>query len=409
MTPDLLPLEEAITRVLRSARPLGEERVPLEQAAGRVLARPLEAPRDLPTHATSLMDGYAVRAADADPRTVAFEVAAGQRPLRPLQPGECARIFTGALLPEGADAVVMQEQATRDGDQVGFEALTQAGAHVRPAGSDARSGDVLIPAGVVLDAGGVSLAAALGIAFLAVGRSPQVALLATGDELRLPGEALAPETIYESNTFGLSVQARQAGARPIVLGLAPDDPDQIAARLAASGADLLVTSGGASVGDYDFAREVLARLGGTAGFWQVAIRPGRPVLFGLVDRAPLPPALFFALPGNPAASALTFDLFVRPALLAMQQATQPRRPRLQATLAVDLPTPPRLTYLVRGRLTQGSGGLSFEPAQQQGSMSITSLSNLGAVAIVPPGSPLWKAGRVVEVEVWQPIGRQENT
>lgn len=410
MTPDLLPLEEAVAVVLRCAPALGNERVGLEDAAGRVLARSLVAPRELPPHAASLMDGYAVRAADGiEARTVAFEIAAGQRPIRPLLPGECARIFTGALLPEGADAVVMQEQATRDGERLTFDVTVQPGAHVRAAGSDAHKDDVLVPAGVVLDAGGVSLAAALGFPFLDVGRAPRVALLATGDELRLPGETLPPEAVYESNTFGLAHQVRQAGARPLVLGLCPDDPVEIAARLAASGADVLLTSGGASVGDYDYAREVLTRLGGRAVFWQVAIRPGRPVLFGLVERAPSPPALFFALPGNPAASALTFDLFVRPALLAMQQATRTRRVRLTATLASDLSTPPKLTYLVRGRLTQRAGRLNFEPAHHQGSMSITSLSGLGAVAIVPPGQTHLKAGSQVEVEQWQPIGAQEQT
>ena len=402
MTPDLLPFEESVARVLAEARPLGSERVSLTQAAGRVLARPLLAPRDVPPEPASLMDGYAVRAADgAGPLQVAYEVAAGRTAPRPLQPGECARIFTGAVLPPGANAVVMQERATREGERVSFDVAPEAGEHVRQAGSDAKAGDELIPAGMTLDAGGVALVAAMGHPFLEVGRAPVVAILATGDELRAPGEPLSSGLIHESNSFGLSIQAHDAGASAVTLGIAPDEPEVIAARLASSGADVLVTSGGASVGDYDFARDVLHRLGGRAVFWQVAIRPGKPVLFGTIERGSTPPALFFALPGNPGASALTFDLLVRPALRAMQGALEPRRPRLIARLAHPLKVPAHLTFLARGRLKASDAGLVFESATLQGSMSIASLRGLGAVAIVPPGASHLDAGAEVSVEAWR--------
>lgn len=404
MTPDFVAFERAVELVLGEARRTTTERVPLELANGRVLAVPLRAPRDVPAESASLMDGYALRAAEAaNELVVAFEIPAGRAAPRPLAPGECARIFTGAPTPPGADAVVMQEHVDRSGDRIRCRNAIVVGEHVRAAGSDARAGDELIADGTMLDAGGLSLAAAMGQGFLDVARRPTVAILATGDELRAPGEPLGPGLLYESNTFGLAQQARDAGADPRILGIARDDAAEIADRLGASGADVLVTSGGASVGDYDFARAVLERLGGTKVFWQVAIRPGKPVLFGTIARGREAPALFFALPGNPAASALTFDLFVRPALLALQGARRVRRSRVRATLAAPLKKPEHLTFLARGTLVERDASLHFEPASLQGSMSIPSLSGLAAVAIVPAGVVTLAAGALVEVEPWTPL------
>jgi molybdopterin molybdotransferase len=402
--PDLISFEDAVEAVLRETKLLGVEPVSLDAACGRVLAEPVRAPFDLPHETASLMDGFAVRAAEISPGStlnVAFEIPAGRTAPRPLGAGECARILTGAPLPLGADAVVKQEDCSREGDAVTFRQPISAGEHVRAAGSDARQGDVLIEAGTVMDAGALALAATVGAAKISVSRRPTIAILATGDELRPVGSTLAPGTIYESNTFGLAAQAMEVGATARVLGTAPDEPARISEALVSVEADIYVTSGGASVGDYDFARDVLERLGGRKVFWQVAIRPGKPILFGVIER-PLP-ALFFALPGNPGASALTFDLLVRVAARAMMGVPRPRRQRVEAKLEAPMKKPEGLTFLARGTLVSSGGELFFRAASLQGSMSIPSLKGLGAVAIVPASVSRLEAGSLVAVEPWASV------
>lgn len=404
MKPDLVSLDDAVASVMREARHIDPEPAELGEAFGRVVATPLLAPFDVPVAAASLMDGYALasRASSAGSVLhVAFEVPAGRVGPRALLAGECARILTGAPIPEGADAVVKQEDVTRDRDAVTLRAPVLPGEHIRAAGSDFRKGEVLIEAGTEIDAGGLGLIASVGLAEVTVVRRPVVAILATGDELRDPGEPLLPGTIYESNTRGLAVQARLAGGLPLVLGRAPDDPQAIVSMLTSARADIYVTSGGASVGDYDFAGEVLERLGGRRVFWQVAIRPGKPVLFGIVPGRT--PTLFFALPGNPGASALTFDALVRPAIRSMTRAEPLRRSRVLARLESPLTKPVGLTFLARGRLVASDGRLMFRPFAQQGSMSIGSLSGLGAVAVIPPEVSRADAGAMVEVEPWGPV------
>lgn len=404
MTPDRIPLEEAIRLVIGESRQLRSEPAHLREAITRVLGEPLVAPFDLPREPASLMDGYAVRASETHPGAlfkVAFEIRAGGVAPRPLEAGEAARILTGAPLPEGADAIVKQEDVSRKGDRLMLGVSVAAGDHVRAAGSDARAGDVLIDAGEEIDAGALSLAASTGIDLYAVSQRPVVSILATGDELRPVGQALTPGTIYETNTWGLAAQAREAGGLPAVLGTVPDDADAIAAALTGARADIYVTSGGASVGDYDFARTVMEKLGGRKVFWQVAIRPGRPVLFGVIPgRAP---TLFFALPGNPAASALAFDLFVRPAIRTMVRAKTIRRPRVKAFLGASVTKPKDLTQLVRGTLHSDAGRLVFQPAALQGSMSIPSLRGLGAVGILPEEITQVEAGELIDVEPWAPV------
>jgi len=405
--PDLLPLDEAVARVLAEVTRRATERVALLDAGGRVLAADLTATSDLPADAASLMDGYAVRASTVQPGAplrVAFTVAAGRAPPRGIEAGECARIFTGGLIPAGADAVVRQEEVDRKADDVTFRSAPAAGDHVRAVASDARRGDRLVESGAILDAGALALAATVGVAELFVVQRPCVAILATGDELRSPGERLDPGTIYESNTFGLATQTISAGGAPVVLGRVKDDADSIATRLASTTADICVTSGGASVGDYDFAAAVLDRLGGQRVFWQVAIRPGRPILFGVLPRNSRPPILFFALPGNPGASALTFDLLVRPAIRAMMGAREARRPRVQARLEKAMRKPAGLAALVRGTLVARDAVLWFRAAPLQGSMSIASLSGLAAVAIVAADATALEAGAMVDVEPWLAVG-----
>jgi molybdopterin molybdotransferase len=408
--PRPIPLDDAVALVLAEARTLAAEQVALDDARGRVLARPLLAPDDVPAWDASLMDGYALGSTDftGEPLNVAYELRAGSVAPRPVGKGECARIFTGAPLPPGADAVVKQEDTTREYDRVRPLRAPAPGEHVRARGSDAKAGTVLLPAGTTLDAGALCLAASLGLPTVPVVRRPLVGLLATGDELVRAGEPLPTGSVYEANTHGLAAQVEDAGGTARRLGLAKDDPDAIARTLDVEACDVLVTSGGASVGAYDFAGAVLARLGGRRVFWQVAIRPGRPVLFGVIERAGRTPCLFFALPGNPGASALTFDLLVRPAMLRMVGASKMRRPRVRATLASVVKKPAELTQLVRGRLVARDGSLVFVPHAAQGSMSVTSLARLGAVALVPPGVSVLEAGAAAWVEPWGPVEADEE-
>ena len=400
----LVSLDDAVSLVLRECRPLGPEPAQLLEAYGRVLATPLKAPFPIPRERASLMDGYAVRSHETGAGaslTVAFDIPAGRVAPRALAEGECARILTGAPIPEGADAVVKQEDVSREGDRITLRGSIAAGDHIRTAGSDALAGAVLIDAGTVMDAGALALAATTGVGSMAVVKRPVVAILATGDELRSVGDPLEAGTIYESNSYGLWAQAREAGGLPAMLGRVRDDPAAIVAALTSTRSDICVTSGGASVGDFDFAREVLTRLGGRKVFWQVAIRPGRPVLFGVIEHRT--PTLFFALPGNPAASALTFDLLIRPAIRALTNCQPFRRPRLRARLEKGLRKPRGLTFLARGALVASGEALVFRPAALQGSMSIPSLKGLSAVAIVPPDCESLEAGEQVEVEQWGPI------
>lgn len=406
MKPDLLPLEQAVALVIEAASVLDAETIPLARAAGRTLRADILAPFDLPPESASLMDGYAVRVADLLPGTtlnVGMVVPAGRAPERGLRAGECARIFTGGVLPDGADAVVKQEDVDAADATVRFGSAVAVGDHVRRSGSDAVQGERLLSAGTELDGGARSLIASLGLARVSVTRQPVVAILATGDELQQPGETRRPGAVYESNTVGLGTQAQEAGAMPLVLEAAPDNAELIAARLRATPADIYVTSGGASVGDYDFARAVLERLGGTRVFCQVAIRPGRPILFGTIPRKNAPDALFFALPGNPGASALTFDLLVRSAIRKMLGATRIRRNRVRATLASALTKPKGLEQLARGSCVVRDQSLIFEPASLQGSMSIRSLAGLGAVAFLPADATKVDAGAVIDVEMWSPL------
>jgi len=291
------PLSQAQAEVEARSRALPSQDVPLAEAGGRVLARAVAAARDLPGTDISMMDGYALRRADAgDALRVVYEVAAGDAPpARVLRPGEAARIFTGAPVPAGADCVVMQEHATRSGAELRVEhsQAPKAGQHIRRRGEEVRAGATVLPAGTRLGAAELSLAAACEAARVHVHRRPRVAILTTGDELVALGQEPAPGKLVETNSQALAQLAREAGAEPLQLGIARDSVEQIAAKLADAQADVLVTTGGASVGDHDHAQAALERLGGELIFHTVAIRPGKPVLFGTASRG----RLVFGLPG----------------------------------------------------------------------------------------------------------------
>lgn len=397
----MIGLSEALDAIRARCAPLPAEQVPVEQAGGRALAGPVVALRDQPAADISMMDGYALRAAEAGAALqVAGEIAAGDAPwTRALGPGEAARIFTGAPLPPGADCVVMQEQAQRDGSSVRVLAAPKAGQHIRRRGEELTAGTAALPAGLVLGPTELSLAAACGAAAVSVRRRPRVALLSTGSELVAVGSAPAPGQIIETNSLALRPLCELAGAEVRWLGIAPDSTEAIAARLRDADADVLVTTGGASVGDHDHAQAALLALGGGLVFHTVAIRPGKPVLFGTASRG----RLVFGLPGNPAAATLAFELFVRLALRILAGDPRPDRPRVRALLRGSLQRVRGLTFFPRGRAFAEGSRLCFAPGGQQSSMQIASWSGANAVAVIPPGEGAVSDGEEIDVLLAGPL------
>ncbi len=397
----LIPLDEAFAAIRQRARPLAAEDVALAEAHGRVLTESIRARRDQPATDISMMDGYALRAAEAStPLRVAGEVAAGDAPWsRTLAAGEAARIFTGAPVPPGADAVVMQEHCRRDGAVVRVLQPVKSGQHIRRRGEELTAGAEALPAGRLLDASDLALAAASGASVARVHRRPRLAVLCTGSELVGVGEDPPPGKIVETNSLTLSALARDAGAQVLRLGVAPDDIDQIAGRLRDAPADLLVTTGGASVGDHDHAQDALGRLGGELIFHTVAIRPGKPVLFGTASGG----RLVFGLPGNPAAATLGFELFVRLAIRLLLGDPRPERARAKARLRGAISQVEGLTYFPRGSVTAQGSQLVFTPGGQQSSMQIASWSGANAVAVIPPGEGRVEDGSEVDVLLVAPL------
>jgi molybdopterin molybdotransferase len=376
--PALLDFDEARRQLLELAQPLALREgdfdvLPTNDALDRVLARDQVSTLDVPPMDNSQMDGYAVRAADlvaGQPMAVSQRIAAGEV-AAPLAAGTAARIFTGAMVPAGADAVIMQEQAVLDGGQVRFDILPAAGDWIRRAGEDIRRDSVVLTAGTRLTPQALGLAASVGLAMLPVRPRLRVACFFTGDELAMPGETLAPGAIYNSNRFVLVALLRRLGCDVTDLGIVPDslDATRSALREAARRCDLIVTSGGMSVGEEDHVRPAL-EAEGSLRTWQIAIKPGKPLAWGAVRRADGGSAHFIGLPGNPVSSFVTFLLFVRPFILRLQGATD-RLPRPIAVRAdFDWPKPDRRREFLRVRFNQ-AGGLDLFANQGSGVLTST--------------------------------------
>jgi molybdopterin molybdotransferase len=390
--PELLTIEDALDRVLARASPLGAESVDLRAAAGRVLAEPALARVDLPPFASSAMDGFAVRASDTPGSLpVAFRVAAGSPSAAELPEGAAAGIATGGAVPAGADAVVpVEATAERDG-RVEIPEGASPGAHVRPRGGDVGEGDVVAAPGTVLGAAQIGALAAAGVAELTCGARPRVAVLATGSELRAPGEELGPGEIYESNRALVAALLTAAGAAVEQLPVVADDESAHAAALEHGlGADVLVTTGGVSVGPHDLVREVSASLGVEEVFWGVAVKPGKPLSFGVRGRT-----LVFGLPGNPVSSLVGTLLFVRPAVLALQGAADPR-PRFDVGIAgSSLRRSPGRDELLRARSRLEESGVVLDPLRGQESHMIVRAASADALVHVPRGEGTIPAGATV--------------
>jgi len=390
--PPLLSIDDALARVLARARSLAAETVPVADAAGRVLAEDVAARVDLPPFASSAMDGFAVRAADLPGSLpIVFRIAAGLPADRPLAPGEAMEISTGGAVPEGADAVVPIELVVELDNRIEVADPVALGAHVRPAGGDVRAGDALLEAGTVLGAAQVGALAAAGVADVLCARRPTVVVLSTGTELRVPGEDLGPGQIYESNGPMLAAAFGAAGALVERIGPITDDEESHRVALERGlAADVLVSSGGVSVGPHDLVRRILAELGVEEDFWGVAVRPGKPLAFGSRGTT-----LVFGLPGNPVSSLVAVELFVRPALLALQGAARPG-PRYQsARLASALRRNAARDELVRARTRDESGGMVLEPLTGQESHMIARAAAADALVLVPAGEGELSAGESV--------------
>lgn len=375
---DLLTLAAAIEAVLARSAPLPGERVALEDAGGRVLAEPALALVDLPPFASSAMDGFALRSADTPGRLpVVARIAAGSPAPRSLRPGEAMGIATGGVVPEGADAVVPVELVVQQDDSVDVPKSVALHDNVRPRGGDAAEGDVVLEAGTRLGAAQVGALAAAGIAELVCARKPRVAVLATGSELRTPGERLEPGEIYEANGAMLVTALRVHGAD--VERLAPVRDDEDAHREAigrALQADVVVSSGGVSVGPHDLVRRVAAELGVEEVFWRVAVKPGKPISFGVRDAT-----LVFGLPGNPVSTLVGFELFVRPALRALEGERDPGPRFRQAPLARPVRRNDARDELVRARWRDGA----LEALSGQESHMIVRAAGAEALVLVPRG------------------------
>jgi molybdopterin molybdotransferase len=400
----MIPFEEALETVLREARVLPAEDVPLEDALGRVLAEDVASDRDLPPFDRAAMDGYALRAADVAAAPVALdvvgEVRAGLWPDFAVGPGQAARIMTGAPVPGGADAVQQVEKTQPlDEFRVTIQAAVAAEANVAPRGSEARAGEVVLARGRTIDPSGIAVLASAGKDRVRVARRPVLALLVTGDEIVDVAVQPGPAQIRNSNGPAVAAQARLAGAHVRLLGVAPDRQDAIAEALRGGlGADILVVSGGVSAGDYDLVEPALLDLGAKFLFTKVAIKPGAPLVFGRLGEA-----LVFGLPGNPVSAQVTFELFVRPALLKMQGARSLQRPRVSVELLAGVRNRSGRKSHVPARVRFEGGRLAARPVRSMGSGDQAAHARANALVVIEADREEAAAGETAEALLLGPF------
>ena len=396
----MISVEQALEQVTAGVRLTDTEEVDLADALGRVLAEDLQSNLTLPPADVSSMDGYAVRSADvaSPPATLTRigESAAGGSFDGTVGPGQTVRIFTGAPLPDGADAIVIQEDTDVDGDAVTMKETAPVGRFVRPAGLDFKQGDVLLKAGTVLTGRNIGLAAAMNHARLPVRRRPRVAVLATGNELVMPGDAVGPNQIVSSNSIAVASYVKALGGEPVDLGIARDTVESLLEKLeGARGCDLLITIGGASVGDYDLVGQVLGEEGMDLTFYKIAMRPGKPMIFGQLGEVPV-----LGLPGNPVSAGVTCIVFLRPALQVMLGIYRPDESGTasSALLGRDLKeNNHRQDYLRAVFGTDSDGNLTATPYEKQDSSMMALFSDADCLVVRPPQAPAARQGERVEV------------
>jgi molybdopterin molybdotransferase len=393
----LITVADAREIVLRNVQPLGIDRIPVGDALDRVLAADIVAADDAPPFPCSAMDGYAVHAGAAGRElTVVGESRAGKPSDHTLSDGEAVRISTGAAVPDGANAVIRQEDVEGGNGRITLTAATDAGENVRGPGEDMRAGITVLKTGTSLGVVELGVAVGAGVGEVPVAQQPRVAVICTGDELRAPGQPLGPGEIHNSNAPMLAALATRCGALASPAERVRDDRSETedTLRAAIERSDVVVISGGVSVGPHDQVKPALESLGVLERFWRVALQPGKPTWFGTRDRT-----LVFGLPGNPVSAVVTFTLFVRPALAALQRAVLERGPRASAVLGVAVPRNSNRDQAVRVRLEYRDGATLAFPTGPQGSHILTSLLQADALAVVPAGAGELEAGTQVALEM----------
>jgi molybdopterin molybdotransferase len=406
----LISVHEASARIAETLRPGPVATLPLLEAQGRILAERVTAGVSLPSFDNSAMDGYAVHAADLQGASaarpvllpVAMEAAAGAGPLPALHPGTCCRIMTGGPMPPGADAVVKIEESEQADGKVRFVTAPGRGEHVRFRGEDLREGDRLLEPGTRLTPSRLALLAAIGRAEVTVHAAPRVAILTTGNELVAPGQPLQPGQIYDSNAIAMAALVAETGAIPVMLGVVRDDRESTRRLLEeASSCDVVMTSGGVSMGAYDYVSETLRELG-EVHFERVAQQPGKPLTYATLAGKPA-----FGLPGNPVSTRVCFEVYVRPALRRLMGHAQPERRRVTVTMKESCSKRQGLTTFLRAVVTQGESGLEASLAGAQGSAMLKSMARANALLWVPAETSGLEAGERVEAlmldEAWEDV------
>ena len=399
----MISVEKALETILAGCRPMGLEKVDILEGCGRVIGEDVHAPHNVPSAANSAMDGYAVRSADTKGARalkpvelkVVETIAAGSLPRRTIQSGQAARIMTGAVIPKGADAVVRREDTEEKGKTVLMKIAVPPGLDIRFPGEDVRRGEKVIAAGSVLRPGHIGMLAALSKAFVAVYQRPRVAILSTGDELVDIETEPPPGKIVNSNTYSLAAQILACGGAPVLLGIGSDDKEDLVKKFqVARRADVILSSGGVSVGDYDFVKDVMGDIGNAMHFWQVAMRPGKPLAFGSIDGVPL-----FGLPGNPVSVMVSFEQFVRPFLLRMQGHTRIFRPTLTAVSAQEIKKSAGVKNFLRAVVEREKNRCTARITGEQGSGILKSMVEANAFIVLDEDVSHVKKGENVLVQL----------
>jgi molybdopterin molybdotransferase len=402
----MISVDEALRKVLSKIKVLSPVELPILQSLGLVLAEDIISSENIPPFSNAAMDGYAVKAADTKGATkkepvilkVVEDIAAGHIPHSTLGRGEAVGIMTGALIPEGADAVIMVEDTERLNNEVRVFRQVQEGENIRPVGEDVKAGEVVIRKGKLLNPGDIGMLASLGRATVKVVRRPKVAIISTGDELVELGEPLEPGKIRNSNAYSLAAQIIEAGGEPRIIGLAKDTREDIERKVKDGlNCDILLTSGGVSVGDYDLVKDVLAGLGEIM-FWKVAMKPAKPLAFGLIEGRPI-----FGLPGYPTSSMVSFEQFVRPAILKMSGRKRLKRPEIKATLVETVRKKPGRRNFLRVIVERTDDGYIAKLTGPQASGILKSMSLANGLMVVPEEVTVVKKGEVVTVQMLEEI------